>query len=113
MQQALNYLKTLDSEEFSVEECSIICLPPDPGSVTEEENFNDTVLDEVDPVYLEVEINLQRPQPLDISRKKIIWIKNVMCPKEKYRILNLWSLWHKQNVGTKNMKRSFASTRNS
>lgn len=50
MQSALDCMKKLDSEEFSADECSIICMPPVPGHVTDEGNFNDNYLDKVQPV---------------------------------------------------------------
>ncbi|GBN26882.1 PiggyBac transposable element-derived protein 3 [Araneus ventricosus] len=66
-------METLDSDEFSADECSITCLPPDPGQITDDENFNENYLDEVEPVDVrgDFELNLKRRETLDISRKKI------------------------------------------
>ncbi|GFU11948.1 hypothetical protein NPIL_1451 [Nephila pilipes] len=46
VQQALDYIETLDSDEFSADECSIVCLPSVPGRLTHEENCNENYLDE-------------------------------------------------------------------
>lgn len=69
VQQALDYMETLDSDEFSADECSITCLAPDPGYITDEENFIENNLDEVVPVDVcgKVELNLKRNETLDVS----------------------------------------------
>lgn len=78
-------METLDSEEILANACSIICLPPDPDQVTDEENLNGIYLDEVEPVnvYRKVWLNLKWHETLDISKKKITSIEIQRCLKEK------------------------------
>ncbi|GFT81973.1 hypothetical protein NPIL_370661 [Nephila pilipes] len=47
-QQALDKMETSDLDEFSIDENDITCLPPGPGQITDEENFNENYLDEVE-----------------------------------------------------------------
>lgn len=86
VQEALDYMETLDSDEFSADECTITCLPPNPDQITDEENFNENYLDEVEPVDVcgEVELNLKRRETLDISKKKVTYKKRKRCPEENY-----------------------------
>ena len=86
VQQALDYMETLDSDEFSADECSITCLPPDPGHITDEENFIENNLDEIVPMDVsgEVELSLKRRETTKASRRKTPPKKRKRCPKEKY-----------------------------
>ena len=69
VQQALDYIETLDSDEFTADEWSITCLPPDPGHITDEENFIENNLDEIVPVDVseEVELSLKRHETTKAS----------------------------------------------
>ena len=86
VQQALDCMETLDSDEFSADECNIICLPPDLGHITDEENFIENNLDEIKPVDVsgEVELNLKRHEITKTSRRKTTPKKRKKCPKEKH-----------------------------
>lgn len=83
VRQALDYMDTLDSDEFSADECSITCLP-DPGEMTDEENVNENCLDEAEPVDVcgEVELNVKWHETLDTSKKKIKSKKRKRCQKD-------------------------------
>lgn len=48
-------MKILDSGKFLADKCSITCLLPDLGQVTDEKVFNDNYLDGVEPVDMYAE----------------------------------------------------------
>ncbi|KAG8173431.1 hypothetical protein JTE90_022798 [Oedothorax gibbosus] len=79
-------MDSLDSDEFSADECTITCLPPDPGELTDEENVNENCLDEVEPVDVcgEVELTLKRHETPDASEKKIKSKKRKRCQPENH-----------------------------
>lgn len=109
VQQALDYMETLDSDEFSADECSITCLPPPhPGHITDEENFIENNLDEVVPVDVcgEVELDLKRRATPAISRKKITSKKRKRCRKENSSSSDEDDLNQYQNQQTKLKKTS-------
>lgn len=62
VQQALDYMESLHSEEFSGDESTITCLPPDPGKVIDQENIIENDFDEIEPVDVcgEVELNVKK-----------------------------------------------------
>ncbi|GFT73844.1 hypothetical protein NPIL_460751 [Nephila pilipes] len=62
VQQALDYIETLYSDEFSADQCNITGLPPD----TDEEKCNENYLDEIEPVDVcgEVELNFKQCETL-------------------------------------------------
>lgn len=74
----LDHMESLDSDEFSADECSTTCLPPDLGQITDEENFNENYLDDVEPVYAEKLNNLKRCETPDILKKKVTYKKRKM-----------------------------------
>ncbi|GFT55824.1 hypothetical protein NPIL_146761 [Nephila pilipes] len=59
MVKALDYMETLELDEFSADECRITCLQLVSGQITEKENCNENHLDEVGPVEAcgEVQLN--------------------------------------------------------
>lgn len=84
VQQALEYFETLDSDEYS-NDGSIICLPPDPGVITDEEDIaeNDIILktDIPNDVCGEVEVCVKkRRKKKIISRKR----KRINPDKDEY-----------------------------
>lgn len=107
-QQALDYMETLDSDEFSADECSITCLPPPhPSHITDEENVIENNLDEVVPVDVcgEDELDLKRRATPAISRKKITSKKRKRCRKENSSSSDEDDLNQYQNQQTKPKKR--------
>ena len=58
VQQALDYIERLDLDEFSADEWSITCLPPNSGHITDEENFIENNLDEIVPMDVSGEVEL-------------------------------------------------------
>ena len=89
VQQALDYIERLDLDEFSADEWSITCLPPNSGHITDEENFIENNLDEIVPVDVsrEVELNLKRRETTKASilamwceKCKVMLHKNCLIP---------------------------------
>ncbi|XP_015903859.2 piggyBac transposable element-derived protein 3-like [Parasteatoda tepidariorum] len=86
VQQALDYMETLESDEFSGNECSITCLPPDPSKVTDEKDFQENDLDDVLPVDVcgEIELNVKLNKTRNASRKKTSLKKKKRSLPENY-----------------------------